>query len=188
LGDAALTRDLARLANDSMAELCRRHPDRFLGFAAALPMNDPDASVEETARAVRDLGALGVQIYTNVNGVPLDDPRYAPLFARVAREGALRLLPHVLRRHGALRGRPRGRVRDRVLRGRPHPLRDGYAFRPREGPAVHPRDDRRPRRARGLSRRARRALRGERPPPAAHPAPLNMTRGPSYYPRSLIPR
>jgi aminocarboxymuconate-semialdehyde decarboxylase len=84
LGDVALTRDLARLANDSMAELCRRHPDRFLGFAAALPMNDPDAAVEETARAVRDLGALGVQIYTNVNGVPLDDPRYAPLFARVA--------------------------------------------------------------------------------------------------------
>src|SRR2546428_13020185 len=84
LGEAALTRGLARLANDSMAELCRRHPDRFLGFAAALPMNDPDPSVEETARAVRDLGALGVQIYTNVNGVPLDDPRDAPLFARVA--------------------------------------------------------------------------------------------------------
>ena len=31
-----------------------------------------------------DLGALGVQIYTNVNGLPLDDPRFEPLFARMA--------------------------------------------------------------------------------------------------------
>src|SRR5437879_6915764 len=97
LGEAALTRDLARLANDSMAELCRRHPDRFLGFAAALPMNDPDASVEETARAVRDLGALGVQIYTNVNGVPSTIPatRRSSLASRssIGRSGCTRRGP-----------------------------------------------------------------------------------------------
>src|SRR5690349_17427025 len=39
----ALT-DLARLANDQMSELCQRYPERFLGFAAALPMEDVDAS------------------------------------------------------------------------------------------------------------------------------------------------
>ncbi len=85
LGGPALTRELARLANDSMAELVARHPDRFLGFAASLAMNDPDAAVAEAERAVRDLGALGVQIFTNVNGLPLDDPRFAPLFATMAR-------------------------------------------------------------------------------------------------------
>ena len=84
LGEPALTRDLARLANDEMADLVRRYPDRFLGFAASLPMNDPDAAVRETERATSDLGALGVQIYTNVNGLPLDDPRFEPLFARMA--------------------------------------------------------------------------------------------------------
>jgi aminocarboxymuconate-semialdehyde decarboxylase len=84
LGSPAVTRDLARLANESLADICRRHPDRFVGFAAALPMNDPDAAVDEATRAIRDLGALGVQIHTNVNGLPLDDPRYAPLFARIA--------------------------------------------------------------------------------------------------------
>src|SRR5438128_7252791 len=63
LGEPALTRDLARLANDEMADLVRRHPDRFLGFAASLPMNDPDAAVREADRAIADLGALGVQIY-----------------------------------------------------------------------------------------------------------------------------
>lgn len=84
LGPPALTRDLAALANDEMAELVRRYPDRFLGFAASLAMNDPDGAVREAERAIADLGALGVQIFTNVNGLPLDDPRFEPLFARMA--------------------------------------------------------------------------------------------------------
>src|SRR6266571_8116665 len=37
--------DLARAANDGMAELVARHPRRFPGFIAALPYNDPDAAV-----------------------------------------------------------------------------------------------------------------------------------------------
>src|SRR5690242_123074 len=77
-------RDLARLANDETAELCRRYPDRFLGFAAGLPMDDPDAAIEELERAVNDLGALGVQIFTNVNGHALDEPRFEPLFQRLS--------------------------------------------------------------------------------------------------------
>ena len=85
LGPPAVTRDLARLANDEMAELCRRYPERFAGFAASLAMNDPDAAVREAERAVSDLGALGVQIFTNVNGLALDDPRFAPLFAAMDR-------------------------------------------------------------------------------------------------------
>jgi aminocarboxymuconate-semialdehyde decarboxylase len=76
--------DLARMANDHMAELCQRYPDRFVGFAAALPMEDVDASVVELERACSDLGALGAQIFTNVNGAPLDGPRFEPLFARLA--------------------------------------------------------------------------------------------------------
>ena len=83
-GGPDVTRDLARLANDEMAELVRRYPDRFVGFSASLPMNDPDAAVREAERAINDLGALGVQIFTNVNDLPLDDPRFEPLFARMA--------------------------------------------------------------------------------------------------------
>ena len=83
LGAPAVTRDLARLANDEMAGLVRDH-DRFVGFAASLPLNDVDASLAELDRAVAELGALGCQVYSNVNGRPLDDPRFAPLFARAA--------------------------------------------------------------------------------------------------------
>jgi len=84
LGPPAVSRDLAALANDELAQLCAKHADRFGGFAASLPMNDPDAAVIEAERATKDLGALGVQIFTNVNGLPLDDPRFAPLFAKMA--------------------------------------------------------------------------------------------------------
>ena len=78
--DRQVTIDLATLANDSMADLVRLHPDRFPGFIASLPLNDPDASVAELHRAVNTLGALGVQVFSNVNGVALDDERYFPLF------------------------------------------------------------------------------------------------------------
>ena len=72
--------DLARVGNDSLAAVCARYPERFPGFVAAVAMNEPRAMVAEARRAVRDLGALGVQIYTNVNGKPLDAPEFRPLF------------------------------------------------------------------------------------------------------------
>ena len=78
--DRAITLDLARLANDSMADLVRAHPHRFPGFIASLPLNHPDESVAEVERAVTSLGALGVQLFSNVNGLPLDDARFFPLF------------------------------------------------------------------------------------------------------------
>jgi uncharacterized protein len=78
--DRGITLDLATLANDSMADLVRKHPARFPGFIASLPLNYPDESVAELERSVRELGALGVQLFSNVNGLPLDDPRFWPLF------------------------------------------------------------------------------------------------------------
>src|SRR5690349_17070389 len=75
---------LARIANDEMAELVVRYPDRFIGAAACVPMQDVDAAIGELDRAVNQLGFRGVQIYTDCRGIPLDDPRFAPLFARAA--------------------------------------------------------------------------------------------------------
>ncbi len=75
---------LARFANDSLAALCQRHPDRFPGFIAALPMNNPDAAVAEARRAVTELNARGVQLFTNVNGVPLSAPQFYPVFETMA--------------------------------------------------------------------------------------------------------
>ena len=79
--------DLAQLANDGMAELVRTHPDRFLGFGAAVALDDVDLALREVDRAVNQLGALGVQIYTNTQGHPLDEPRFEPFFAYLAELG-----------------------------------------------------------------------------------------------------
>lgn len=76
--------DLARRANDGMAELVVRYPDRFPGFIASLPLNDPDAAVHETDRALRDLGARGIQLYSNVCGKPIVAPEFLPLFEAMA--------------------------------------------------------------------------------------------------------
>jgi uncharacterized protein len=77
--------DLARIANDGLADLVAKHPDRFIGFTASLPMNNPDQSVKEMDRAVTQLGARGIQIFTNVCGKPLDSPEFLPLFEEAAR-------------------------------------------------------------------------------------------------------
>jgi predicted TIM-barrel fold metal-dependent hydrolase len=84
LADPDESPELARLANDGLAELVDRYPDRFLGFVAALPLNHPEAAVTEMHRAVRELGARGVQLFTNVLGRPLDEPDFAPLIAGMA--------------------------------------------------------------------------------------------------------
>ena len=75
---------LAREANDGLAELVAKH-DRFLGFVAALPMNNPQAAAKELCRAVDDLGALGVQVYTNAAGKALDAPEFLPIFEEAVR-------------------------------------------------------------------------------------------------------
>ncbi len=84
VGGRGVSPDLARLANDEMAALVERHPDRFPGFVASLPMNNPDAALREIDRAIDTLGATGVQMFSNVAGRPLDLPEYRPLFARMA--------------------------------------------------------------------------------------------------------
>jgi predicted TIM-barrel fold metal-dependent hydrolase len=75
---------LAREGNDGLAELVKKH-DRFLGFAASLPMNNPAAAEKEMTRALDELGAFGIQMYSNAAGKPLDSPEFLPLFEEAAR-------------------------------------------------------------------------------------------------------
>jgi aminocarboxymuconate-semialdehyde decarboxylase len=76
--------ELSRIANDEMAELVSRHPDRFVGAAACLPMNNVAGTLDEIDRAIGQLGLCGVQIYTDVGGRPLDDAEFAPIFEKLA--------------------------------------------------------------------------------------------------------
>lgn len=86
-GDPTVALELARIGNDGMAELVARHPDRFPAFVAQAPLTAPDAGAAECERAIRELGAIGVQIYSNVGGLPLDRPQFEPFFATMDRIG-----------------------------------------------------------------------------------------------------
>ena len=75
----AETEEYAKIVNDGFAELCAKDPDHFPGWVAQAPMAAPDVGVREAARAMK-MGALGVQIYTNVAGRPLDNPEFEPFW------------------------------------------------------------------------------------------------------------
>ena len=62
-----------------MAELVQKYPDHFKGYVASLPMNASDHAAREAERTLAN-GANGLQIYTNVNGAPLDEARFLPVF------------------------------------------------------------------------------------------------------------
>jgi uncharacterized protein len=96
LGDPDEAAEAAKVANDGLAELCQKHPQRFIGFAAGIPMNSTDACLKEMERAVSQLGARGIQIYTNVQGKPLDCPEFLPIFEEASRRD-LAILMHPTR-------------------------------------------------------------------------------------------
>lgn len=77
--------ELSQIGSDSMAELCQKYPERFPAFIGTAPMNNPDALIEECRRAIEDLGAAGMQIFTNIGGTPVDLPEYAPFFEFMAK-------------------------------------------------------------------------------------------------------
>ncbi len=80
--------ELVRRNNEEMAEIAGRYPDRFAGFAAATPLSDPEAATSEGVRAIRELGALGVQLEEDAITLPLHEERYDPLFAAMEELGA----------------------------------------------------------------------------------------------------
>ncbi|MGH3319734.1 MAG: amidohydrolase family protein [Streptosporangiaceae bacterium] len=84
VGDPERSREFARVGNEGLAELVQKHPDRFAGFCACVPLSDVEGALDEIDYAVNELGALGVQIYTHVGGHPLDEERFEPFYAKMA--------------------------------------------------------------------------------------------------------
>lgn len=82
-----LATELARMANDEMAELVAKYPDRFVAAVACLPMNDVDAALREAERAVMELGFKGFQITTTIMDKPVDSAEFDPLFRKMNEYG-----------------------------------------------------------------------------------------------------
>ena len=78
----------ARAINEDFAQICRRFPDKF-GFAATLPLPNVEGSIEEFHFATEKLGALGVKVASNSDGVYLGDERLDPIFAALNEKNSL---------------------------------------------------------------------------------------------------
>jgi predicted TIM-barrel fold metal-dependent hydrolase len=71
--------DLARIVNDETAEVVRQYPERFTALTT-LPLRDTEASLKELDRATNSLGFKGIMFFSNVDGMPLSDPKLWPIY------------------------------------------------------------------------------------------------------------
>jgi len=78
--------EAARLANDGIAQLVAKHPDRFRGMAH-LPMQDPDAAIVELERVVKEHRFTAVEMGTSIEGVPLAAPRFRKVLKTIEQLG-----------------------------------------------------------------------------------------------------
>ncbi|WP_306717303.1 amidohydrolase family protein [Burkholderia dolosa] len=85
-GDRPFNAKLARAWNTAASRVHVRAPDRFV-VLATLPMLDATDAIDELERASELPGVRGVYMGTNIDNRDLDDPRFAPVFARIEQLG-----------------------------------------------------------------------------------------------------
>jgi aminocarboxymuconate-semialdehyde decarboxylase len=79
-------REGARVLNEAKAAAQREHPGRFFGLAT-LPMQDPEAALEELDFAVGRLGLVGVCVGSNIDRAPIVGPELLPVYQRIEQLG-----------------------------------------------------------------------------------------------------
>jgi uncharacterized protein len=75
--------ELTRIANDGIAELIVKYPDKFIAGVACISSHDMDAALDEIDRAITHLGLKGIMLYTSLGGEKLDDPKYDPIYKKM---------------------------------------------------------------------------------------------------------
>ena len=80
--------EVARQIKEETAALCKKYPQKF-GFVAVLPMPAVEGSIAEIKYATEKLGALGVKVVSNSDGVYLGDEILNPIFAELNKRNSL---------------------------------------------------------------------------------------------------
>ena len=79
---------LSRDTNEAFAEIVRAHPTRFSSLATA-PLQDTDRALKVLDHAIDELGMAGIHILSNIDGLPLDDPKLDPFWESANDRGLL---------------------------------------------------------------------------------------------------
>jgi uncharacterized protein len=88
--------ELSKRANDEIAELVAKYPQRFIAGIATVAMNNPDAALKELERALIRLNMKGVQLFASTHEKPLDSPEFIPIYELLS-EHNLPILIHPFR-------------------------------------------------------------------------------------------
>ena len=85
---ATVAKELIRIQNETLTEICAAQPDRFVAFAT-VALQHPDLAVEQLQDGIKRYGLRGVSLGGSVNGLELSDPKFNPFWARVEQLGVL---------------------------------------------------------------------------------------------------
>ena len=80
--------EVVRLNNEGLAELCARHPDRFVAFAS-VALQFPELAVQQLEHAVKKLGLRGAAVGASCAGDEFADPKFHPFWAKCEEMGVL---------------------------------------------------------------------------------------------------
>jgi len=86
LGGTQADRWAARI-NDELAVITAAYPGRFAAWAS-LGFGDPSRTIAEVDRCLDELGMAGFQVWSNIDGRPLDAPDILPVLEHIAARGA----------------------------------------------------------------------------------------------------
>lgn len=78
--------EAARATNDIYAEFIRGHSARFAAFGV-VPLPHVDAAIEEAARCLDELGAVGIALGCSIADRELDDSAFEPFWQELNRRG-----------------------------------------------------------------------------------------------------
>jgi len=91
-GSARASLQASKIINDDMAAQQRRYPER-IRFMCSLPWQHAKLAVAELKRACDELGAVGVMVLANIDGVSLTDKKFSSVWKEIDRR-ALPVLVH----------------------------------------------------------------------------------------------
>ena len=80
--------EICKINNETLAELCAAHPDRFVGFAA-LTLQAPDVAVQQLEHAVKKLGMRGAAIGGSVAGDEFANAKFDAVWRKAEELGVL---------------------------------------------------------------------------------------------------
>jgi aminocarboxymuconate-semialdehyde decarboxylase len=81
-----LATSVYRSHNNAISRVLKKYPGRFIGLAH-LPMQSPSRAIKELDRAITELGLHAPLLFTNIDGLNLDEPQFWPVYARMEELG-----------------------------------------------------------------------------------------------------